>query len=423
MKKILEMLEQKVQWIALALGVAYVGYMVWAYLLNTPVSVTVNGTSMVPGDVDKAVLEVARQLEAKMTSTTPPTNIEAPPQYVAGFKSKMDYSDRRAQPNSDALVYYTYGSVKTPGSEAPPMPPPSGNDPRPVPNPSGTPSPLPPGPAPLAGSVDKLPAVPAAVITHTNTGLSNVNPKPAASNSPAAAEAVPGVDKTWVTVRYEIDGDALAAEWEKSKFPPNLRTTAFLQIVLTRQELMPDGSWGKETVVPTLPFHGIPPFPAGGPTPTQYEFIKWAGSHQGEIVQPAFYPVLKAASWFIPGEQAPPTAAAAAFKPENYLTATPDELMRLTSEQRRQVQAHKDKVAREANRGRGARGPAPRPAPRGGIDIDAAPANAPIDLGRPSYQVQQPNGDIIDAVDMPIENAQPGGPTATVRVAPAAAAN
>ena len=55
MKKLLDLLEQKVQWIVLGLGVLWVLYMAWSFLIQPPVKVTANGQEVSPGEVDEQV--------------------------------------------------------------------------------------------------------------------------------------------------------------------------------------------------------------------------------------------------------------------------------------------------------------------------------------------------------------------------------
>src|SRR5262245_29368264 len=55
MKKLLDLLEQKVQWVVLGLGVLWVLYMAWTFLIQPPVKVAANGQEMGPGEVDEAL--------------------------------------------------------------------------------------------------------------------------------------------------------------------------------------------------------------------------------------------------------------------------------------------------------------------------------------------------------------------------------
>lgn len=413
MKKILDLLEQKVQWIALALGVAYVLYMTWAYVLQPPVTAEVGGNVVGPGEVDAKVEEIAVQLDQRVTSTALPAEMPQPQQYVADFKSELDYGGKLPGANPQALLYHVSGRVKLP--DVPNMP----NIPLPLPGvlPGGQPggiagTPVGPGgiDAPLTGPVEKLPTLATPTITHTLSGLSNVNPTPDPGN--AAGAEVAGVDKSWVTVRFELDVDALAAQWDPLRFPNTAAATSFLQVTLTRQEQQSDGSWGKDTVIPPLAFHNIPGFPPAGPPSTaHYDYIKWAAARTPVILQPAFFPVLKGDPWYIPGETAPTQSRIAAFDPAQFVDETdPKKLELLNMEQRRAVSALREQRRREQNRGRGSGGRA-QPAPRGGA--------APIDnfsVADPDRPVSYQPVDVDAPVDLdPIDLPQPaaGGAPAT----------
>src|SRR4051812_38173573 len=64
MKKFLPYLERYVQWVALGLGVLFVFYMVYAYVITPPVNATLNGKSVDLGNVDHVTREgPARELE------------------------------------------------------------------------------------------------------------------------------------------------------------------------------------------------------------------------------------------------------------------------------------------------------------------------------------------------------------------------
>ena len=57
MEKVLKFLEKYVQWIALGLGGLFLLAMVYNYVLQDPVTVTLGGKDVLPGEIDK---EIAR---------------------------------------------------------------------------------------------------------------------------------------------------------------------------------------------------------------------------------------------------------------------------------------------------------------------------------------------------------------------------
>src|SRR3989442_10877961 len=80
-------LEKNIEWIAVGLGVLWIGYVVWAYVLSTP-TIEVGGTKLGPGAVDEKILdEDARQLKTKMDAAG---EISFPPPKIAdGFNDLM----------------------------------------------------------------------------------------------------------------------------------------------------------------------------------------------------------------------------------------------------------------------------------------------------------------------------------------------
>jgi len=58
MKKVLDLLEKNVQWLAMGLGALYLLWMVWTYVINSPVKVTgVAPNPLSPGDVDSYIAD------------------------------------------------------------------------------------------------------------------------------------------------------------------------------------------------------------------------------------------------------------------------------------------------------------------------------------------------------------------------------
>jgi len=362
MKKFTEFLERNVQWVVLSLGVVYLLYMAWSYLIFPPVKVTgIGPDSLSSAEVDQKIYEtVAQPLEGKMREGKPP-KIEVP-NFVAQFQTDMDKQD--AKPLADVYVWL-------PPSTSPELPP----DPKDQQKPPGfAPNNKVPG---AGGVVAALPNIAAPKLTGVKNGMSSVIAPPAPDQPPPdqnnpGAMAVAGVDKSWVTVRFEIDPKQLVAEWDAAKIPQGTVNTTFLQVVLERQELQPDGSWGNPAPVPVLALQSQqnpppPQFPAADAPPQDlWLYLQWANTHQVDIVQPPFYQVAKGDQWSIPGEAAPVNPQQQqAFDPNQYLDAPQNELLKLTMDQRRQVQAARDKRAKENAKGHRNSGPSTPRGPRG----------------------------------------------------------
>src|SRR5262245_17738473 len=67
MKKVLDFLEKNVQWIAIALGGIYLLWMVYSYVIKSPVEVSgIAADPLPPGKVDEEILKNAEQLDARI---------------------------------------------------------------------------------------------------------------------------------------------------------------------------------------------------------------------------------------------------------------------------------------------------------------------------------------------------------------------
>jgi hypothetical protein len=388
MKKLTEFIEKNVQWLVLGLGVCYLLYMAWAYLVFPPVKVTGIGPEpLSPGDIDQHIYnDIAAPLEGKMKEGKPP-KIEVP-NFVAQFGADMDKHD--AAP----LEQFTLNLPPSTSADLqPPGPPNQPNQPnRPV-NPN----------QPVKDAITELPKLAAAKLNGLKSGMSNVlqptqpDAAPVDPNNGAAA-AISNVDKSWVTVRYEIDPKQLVAEWDRLKIPQGTVNTTFLQVVLERQELQPDSTWSDPTPVPTLALQQQqqpppPQFPAENAAPQDmWLYLQWASSHQVDVLQPPFYQVAKGDVWTIPGEAAPVNPQQQQFDPNQYLDAPINELLKLTPDQRRLVQqakqkrdAEKAKGARPSRGNTGPRGPVGPygPGGAGGGGAGGVPEMGPNDQGRP----------------------------------------
>src|SRR3954463_2753907 len=91
MKKILDFLEQNVQWVVIAAGVLYLGFMAWTFVINSPVSVTIDNEKLGPGDVDRLIVDrPVGTLNEKLGTSKPPTIPKL--SWAEDFKTAMDLS-------------------------------------------------------------------------------------------------------------------------------------------------------------------------------------------------------------------------------------------------------------------------------------------------------------------------------------------
>jgi hypothetical protein len=237
-----------------------------------------------------------------------------------------------------------------------------------------------------------------------------------------------GADKAWVSIRFEIDSAAIAKAWDLKKIPErNYSNTTFLQVSLDRQELQPDGNWGQPVTIAPLANSQLQPLPQGGDAKENFEYAKWAAPRQRDILQPAFYTIVKGDPWLTPGVAGADSAPSMdTFKAADHIHDTPEQKRLLTLEQRQLVAAE---IAKDKEKHK----PPPRVAtpPRRGPAPAApvTPQEGPRDSGRPaatdggaiSFQAQ-PETPEEDANGLPIppKRATPAAPAPGLPAAPAA---
>src|SRR5258708_5511236 len=74
MQKITKILEQYVQWIALALGAAFLLWMVYGYIIKPPIISTVSGVPLTPGEIDQRIKEgPVEKLRSAIANPSTPT--------------------------------------------------------------------------------------------------------------------------------------------------------------------------------------------------------------------------------------------------------------------------------------------------------------------------------------------------------------
>lgn len=332
MQKVVDILERYCQWIAVGIGAIFFLFALYQYLpvVSKPVTVELGGQAYTPGEVDREIVEAAADpLESKMS--TPASIRVNVPNYAAHVNEQLTTAPKVA-PLSNAMA----ASMKV---EIPPLPweaDPNAN--QPVNLTIGIPA-IPPAtydPAPTSGFAQVTPVVPA---------------------QPAGNPAVPNPnggtkDVVWVRVPFSVSLALMEREFRAANVPGNLSMTHFLRVELIRQKKTGRDTWGAEEVVPAIETAGILPPPR--PNANVGDLLahsKWAIEHQVSIVQPPFYPYLAGDHPFR-AEAAPPTdpnnpdGVAAAFDPETYPPNAP--LDKLTEEQKKQVQAVRQRRAKEA---------------------------------------------------------------------------
>jgi hypothetical protein len=96
MKKVVEFLEQYVEWVVLGLAAVWILWIAWGYVINTPVTVTLNGKAVAAGEVDSIVNDqYAKPLQSAISDPTLPQarvqdNIKA---LAQGLQSESSAAD------------------------------------------------------------------------------------------------------------------------------------------------------------------------------------------------------------------------------------------------------------------------------------------------------------------------------------------
>ncbi|MDB5328762.1 MAG: hypothetical protein JWM57_4331, partial [Phycisphaerales bacterium] len=284
MEKALEVLEKYCQWIAVGIGGLFLAWMLWSYVLLSPVTVP-NGTSTVSsGDVDDTVAKnYANPLDEELKRTT----IDTPPQVanVSPLESFMPLIKDGTDKPIVSLASSAFGSLPAKielnnrGSEE----------------------------FTTADPVTKLPTLPPSEITETFAkrvyhgeppppapAPGQPQPPAVAPVAPVAGQIPPGKDLSYVRLSYRIPTDKISQSFIAEKVPAGAgSTTTVVAIKLMRQEQMPDGSWAEPTEVPYLK-NNVWPYPLPKNAGEVTWFRSWSDSPQGQsdLLRPLFYPVI-----------------------------------------------------------------------------------------------------------------------------------
>jgi hypothetical protein len=298
MQKQVNFFEQNVQWFALGVGGLFLLWMLYAYVLSTPVAVDVGAhNSVAPGEVDKITLEgPVNDLKRDIARSEVPDIPQK--DYVQNFLAAIHGS--KDQPIQ--LAKYQIRST--------PMVPEAMPGEGVVPDSRLAKKP-----------VDKLPIPPAAKVGSHTEGRSQVSyddpnwqPKPGKANDqPELITA----DKDWWSGEFIINGDELYQAFSKAFDVKRIEAvypdstpffqTALVDVQLVRQEIVGGNKVVKEEVVQPLanqPSTVRPPYPAPDADPTAFgNYLNTVTQNPIELQSPPFYQVIAGDPWMEPGEQ------------------------------------------------------------------------------------------------------------------------
>jgi hypothetical protein len=281
-----ELLEKYVEWVAMALGVGFFGWMAWGYLINSPVSRTVNGQDLTPANVDQWVYDNKTQKLIDLTNEAVPPKFTVP-DYTPYVQDHLGFAGVPAPATIASIWDYEpaqlTGVVGGPGNNAGPV-------------------------------VTQLPSLPKAIPLLVTAGQSTVlfpapgsaqpatpAAAPANSDTSAAPAAPPTVNKDieWATFAFSIPMAPLKDQWTKAFGPdkPNgdwklsdvQRQTRFLDLTAYRSEKLPDGTWTNPVEVPRLANNVLVPYPPANSRVAEMSYDGWAANNADAILNPAFY--------------------------------------------------------------------------------------------------------------------------------------
>ncbi len=334
MQKVLDILERYCQWIAVGIGAVFFLFAMYQYLpvVTTPVTASLGEDKYAPGSIDHEIVQsVAEPLESKMASSEG-VKITVP-NYASQVTEQMNTAPKVA-PLSPVMS----ASMRV---ELPELP----WDVKEQQNVERVAISL---PIPPVATLDPAPTSGFAQVTSVVASNPPGNP---ATPAPAGGTK----DVTWVRVPFSISMAQMDREFKNANIPGALTATNFVRVELIRQKKTGAESWGPDELIAPIETAGILPVPNAQSGPgALISYNQWAIQHQQQIVQPPFYP-------FVAGDHpfrlsqgtvtAPTEGGAPAFDPETF-PPPPASLEGLTPEQKKAVNAVRQRRAKEAEEAR-----------------------------------------------------------------------
>src|SRR4051812_23970154 len=151
---------------------------------------------------------------------------------------------------------------------------------------------------------------------------------------------------------YRLPMKGIAQAFTEANIPQNqqlnLFKTCVLDVELIRQEIVDGQPQGEETVVKKLEVSGVPQ-PIPNDLAGELQYVGWAGTNQGQIIQPGFFQIARGDIWMPPGVE--PTVAMQPLAPVNQTfdpnrKYTIDEIRAMTPQQKKAIRDAKEAAAR-----------------------------------------------------------------------------
>jgi hypothetical protein len=272
MQKIVRFLESSVEWVALAIALAFLGWCAFYYLLSDPVSRPMDGHTVNPGTVDNAIDQGAAEgLRQKMGDVQVPSFTIEDFTLAIDSQIRMD-SYKPTQVASGVFDYSPFDIAKLPGNT---------NQ--------------------LGVSVKQLPTMPEAHPLLVAAALDTFAPPAAAGAAPAGAPA--GKDARLVVAAFTIPWTELYDQWNKSFGPPNpgalprLSPADFQVIAITAYRSEKIGSdWSKDEEVPAFS-SDLPAYPPAGNKNLEVAYLQALAKAPNAAVAPTIPTPIAGVIW------------------------------------------------------------------------------------------------------------------------------
>lgn len=262
MRNYVKWFERNVQWLAFGLGLLFLYCVVTFYIRHRP-GVQLGDQLVLPGQVDSVIANgPIADLRDAMSRTDDPLRVSAL--------------------NGERNWIATFNATVTRSAATFPAP---------------TPQPPPPRPTPvLVRALSNLP--PAQPIS--------------ASLFRGVIRAPVGdwarfveVGKDAISSRFRVAGTDLSrwvtATFKDISIPRKLAHTQVLEVIVTREQREPDGSWKSAGTVGSLAIHRLKDYPGDRAAPAAgFEYLQWATVNSEAIQRPAFYEVIEGTAPVLP---------------------------------------------------------------------------------------------------------------------------
>jgi hypothetical protein len=341
MNKVLAILEEHCQWLAVGAAGLFLLFMLYSYLpgLSNPVAVEIDGQSLSPGRVDAFIKngiadDVNGRIDSQASLSAPLTSGK---RFVDDIAAAINQSGRASVLPTITGFAVPYVAVAQGDSE--------GESGIPLDN---------------AAGVVELPQLPEPALDFVRAGLALVQPAGAAPLPPGAAAKADLRDVPFVRYNFKVPITLLDASFRRAAIPAQFGRTAFLRVELIRQRQVGPDKWAEETVVPAIATVSYPAMPANDVSAAvaQRGYVNFALGSQPALIQPPFYGVVAGDN---PLLAVPDKDALAAEAPFNPADVKPRDIPNLTPEQRKIWQEYNKQ--RQTERQQRPAGP---PGPRGG---------------------------------------------------------